>query len=72
MVINFYKLIDRLGKTNVYISNLFGEWLYHYKGELDENGQACGFGEAVSPINYEKMTGTWINGKRHGICMYSL
>ena len=34
---------------------------YHYEGEVDEQGQACGFGNAGD------FDGTYFNNKPHGI-----
>ena len=46
-------------------------WLrkFNYSGELDENGDPCGFGFAVNADDSaEKYEGTWMSGAIHGYC----
>ena len=43
--------------------------LCQYQGEIDENGEPCGVGEATKPGF--KFTGLWLEGARHGICKFS-
>ena len=42
-----------------------GEW--DYEGDVDEYGQACGYGTAVSKENGNVYKGTWLDNLPHGI-----
>ena len=43
-----------------------------YSGELNAEGQACGFGVGIRKNNPDhKWEGTWYNNMKHGICEYS-
>ena len=40
-----------------------------YQGEIDEDGNATGYGEAFNKMNKRmKYSGTWYNNLMHGIC----
>ena len=53
------------GKTKVFILNKEHE----YTGELDTDGNACGFGEAIIPGNTSWLhKGTFLDNGVHGIC----
>ena len=40
---------------------------YNYKGDLDSEGRACGFGEAVKTNSYDAFRGTFFNDRPHGL-----
>ena len=39
----------------------------NYKGTVDENGKACGWGTATSSYGGATWTGTWRDNLRHGL-----
>ena len=40
---------------------------YNYKGDLDSEGRACGFGEAMKQTSYAGFIGTFLNDRPHGL-----
>ena len=42
-----------------------------YKGQVDQENQPCGFGEATSLTTGMKNSCTWFDGKVHGLCKYN-
>ena len=40
----------------------------HYYGDIDSDGNACGFGVIGYKNQYQKHIGTFFNNKIHGIC----
>ena len=60
-------LTDGVGKIK--ISHWNSDTKYNYEGELDENNQPCGVGEACqieSDFLNDRYVGTWLNGRHHG------
>ena len=58
-----------LGKTKVDCDG----YNCDYNGEVDENGEACGFG--IATLEDEPTwshEGTFLNSKAHGICKYTV
>ena len=54
-----------LGQRKVFIGS---DDKYEYTGELDKDGNACGFGIAVGEIDKDaRYESTWFQNKRHGI-----
>ena len=43
--------------------------LCEYTGEMDQEGNATGYGEAYNKINPRmRYSGTWLNNQMHGVC----
>ena len=54
-------LSPSIGKALIYLSRVKGQ----YKGEVDKDGKACGYGKLkVMHFEYE---GTWFANKEHGL-----
>ena len=46
------------------------EYRMFYRGELDGDGQACGYGKAVDSENSGHIIiGTWSRNRPHGVCI---
>ena len=43
-----------------------------YKGDLDSEGKACGFGEAINISSYDGFVGTFFNDRPHGLRKLSI
>ena len=43
--------------------------MYDYQGELDSQSLPCGIGTTIDEDG-NTFYGTWLNGKKHGICEY--
>ena len=41
--------------------------MYDYQGELDSQSLPCGVGTTIDEQG-DQFFGTWLNGKKHGIC----
>ena len=52
--------LNTIGKSTIFI----GRIKYRYKGEVDKDGKACGYGKA------EKYKGFWFSNKPHGLVMF--
>ena len=61
----FFHHTQVLGQRKVFIGS---DEKYEYTGELDKDGNACGFGIAVGEIDKDaRYESTWFQNKRHGI-----
>ena len=56
------------GKKLITISSI----KYRYEGDLDSEGRACGFGEAVKTNSYDAFRGTFFNDRPHGLRKLSI
>ena len=47
---------------------------YQYHGEIDVESKPCGVGSATRVENgwTHHLSGTWMDGKPHGVCEYNL
>ena len=70
------KVVDQYKVSCITLKQCLGQckvphsiWKFDYNGEVDSEGNACGFGEAVQPDEPSvKIRGTFLSNKAHGYC----